>query len=75
MSPANLNFTQLAANAVIPTSGQNYQITNLGFAHMLDNSGAGISDGNPVLAWSQNIPASSNQVVCTLKKKYMEFDE
>ncbi|EJC98024.1 uncharacterized protein FOMMEDRAFT_149461 [Fomitiporia mediterranea MF3/22] len=62
MSPANLNFTSLAANAVIPSSGNNYVVENLAFAHVLDNSNSLPVDGNPVLAWSQNSPQTSNQV-------------
>ena len=65
MSPANLNlnFTSLAANAVVPTTGSNYQVVNLGFGHWLDNANGGLSDGNPVLSWSQAQPEVANQIV------------
>ncbi|KAL5501526.1 hypothetical protein ACEPAH_8786 [Sanghuangporus vaninii] len=62
MSPANLNLTSLAANAVVPITGSNYQVVNLGFGHSLDNANGGLSDGNAVLSWSQNSPETSNQI-------------
>ncbi|KAL5482656.1 hypothetical protein ACEPAI_9250 [Sanghuangporus weigelae] len=62
MSPANLNLTSLAANAVVPTTGSNYQVVNLGFGHTLDNANGGLSDGNAILSWSQNSPETSNQI-------------
>ena len=63
MSPASLNLTALSASAVVPSSGSNYQVVNLGFGHWLDNADGALQDGNPVLSWSQNSPETSNQIV------------
>ncbi|KAI5114942.1 hypothetical protein M0805_005480, partial [Coniferiporia weirii] len=30
--------------------------------HFLDNSGSGTADGNPILGWSENTPATDNQL-------------
>ena len=62
MAPS-VNLTQLAANSVVPVSGNNYTLQNLAFSHFLDNAGSLTEDGNFVLAWHQNLPKTANQIV------------
>ncbi|KAI5121058.1 hypothetical protein M0805_008574 [Coniferiporia weirii] len=48
--------------AVAPSNSNTYIILNLGFSHWLDNSRRAKNDGNPILAWSQDIPTPYNQM-------------
>ncbi|KAH8114675.1 hypothetical protein DFH11DRAFT_179188 [Phellopilus nigrolimitatus] len=50
------------ASPVAPVSGNNYTIKALRFSHWLDDSGSLTHDGNPILAWAQNVPTTANQV-------------
>ncbi|PAV17246.1 hypothetical protein PNOK_0731000 [Pyrrhoderma noxium] len=64
LRPNALNFTQLAslaANAVVPSAGKTFALHNLAFDHVLDNAGGQTFDGNEILAWSLNVPATQNQ--------------
>ena len=66
LRPNALNFTQLAslaANAVVPSAGKTFALHNLAFDHVLDNAGSQTFDGNEILAWSLNVPATQNQQV------------
>ncbi|KAI5122744.1 hypothetical protein M0805_009829 [Coniferiporia weirii] len=54
---------QLSANTVTPVGGSTYTVETLGFAHWLDNgNNNNVSDGNPILAWSQKVPVTTNQM-------------
>lgn len=54
-----------------PVNGTTYHVTNLGFGHLLDNSGSATNVGNPILGWSQNVPNTLNQIVRFLPLKFV----
>lgn len=60
---AALTPLRASANAVAPTSGQNYVITNVGTGHVLDDFDSSLADGNPILATDAG-DNRSNQIVC-----------
>ena len=61
---AALTPLRASANAVAPTSGQNYVITNVGTGHVLDDFDASLNDNNPILATAPGANRA-NQLVIT----------
>lgn len=53
---------QLSADAVTPTSNNNYVIQNLGTGHVLDDASALFTDGNPILS-DARISGNTSQAV------------
>ncbi|KAI5123481.1 hypothetical protein M0805_008851 [Coniferiporia weirii] len=49
-------------NAVVPKSGGNYAILNIGTGNWIDNAASIPIDGNPVISWDPNIPATDNMI-------------
>ena len=66
MSNLSINSVNLGPGITTPVSGNTYSLNNLAFSHWLDNSDGNTSDGNPILAWSLDTPAATNQEASAL---------
>lgn len=73
MSGFSIDSVNLGPKVTTPISGNTYSLNNLAFSHWLDNAGSSTKDGNIILAWLQDTPATSNQEVRTAETAVHTF--